>query len=340
MKKTVFAFAAAAATALTLGAGTAQAGTLEDVKARGVLNCIVNTGLPGFSYTDSSGRWKGFDADMCRSVAAAVLGDGEKVKYIPATGKTRFTLLNSKEGDVIFRNTTWTFVRDVSVKLNYIHTTYYDGQGFIIRKSKGVKNAKELDGATVCIQTGTTTELNLADYFRANKISYKPVPIESNEEARKNYIADRCDTYTTDASGLAATRATFTKPDDHLILPEIISKEPLGPVVRHGDDQWADIVRWTVYALIAAEEHGVTAANADAMAAKKSPATARLLGSEGTLGEMLGLDKDWAKRAIKAQGNYSEIFERNVGTKTNIGLARGLNAHYTNGGLQYSPPFR
>jgi len=340
MKKLSIALAACAVTALTLTPQAAKAGTLEDVKARGVLNCIVNTGLPGFSYTDPSGRWKGFDADMCRSVAAAVLGDGEKVKYIPATGKTRFTLLNSKEGDVIFRNTTWTFVRDVSVKLNFIHTTYYDGQGFMIRKSKGVKSTKELDGATVCIQTGTTTELNLADYFRANKISYKPVPIESNEEARKNYIADRCDTYTTDASGLAATRATFTKPEDHLILPEIISKEPLGPVVRHGDDQWADIIRWTVFALIAAEEHGVTAANADAMAAKKTPATARLLGGEGELGKMLGLDKDWAKRAIKAQGNYAEIFERNVGTKTNIGLARGLNAHYTNGGLQYSPPFR
>ena len=340
MKKLSIALAACAVTALTLTPQAAKAGTLEDVKARGVLNCIVNTGLPGFSYTDPSGRWKGFDADMCRSVAAAVLGDGEKVKYIPATGKTRFTLLNSKEGDVIFRNTTWTFVRDVSVKLNFIHTTYYDGQGFMIRKSKGVKSTKELDGATVCIQTGTTTELNLADYFRANKISYKPVPIESNEEARKNYLADRCDTYTTDRSGLAATRATFTKPDDHVILPEIISKEPLGPVVRHGDDQWADIIRWTVFALIAAEEHGVTAANADAMAAKKTPATARLLGGEGELGKMLGLDKDWAKRAIKAQGNYAEIFERNVGTKTNIGLARGLNAHYTNGGLQYSPPFR
>jgi general L-amino acid transport system substrate-binding protein len=340
MKKLSIALAACAVTALTLTPQAAKAGTLEDVKARGVLNCIVNTGLPGFSATDKSGRWVGFDADMCRSLAAAVLGDGEKVKYIPATGKTRFTLLNSKEGDVIFRNTTWTFVRDVDVKLNFIHTTYYDGQGFIIRKSKGVKSAKELDGATVCIQTGTTTELNLADYFRANKISYKPVPIESNEEARKNYVADRCDTYTTDASGLAATRATFNKPGDHLILPEIISKEPLGPVVRHGDDQWADIVRWTVFALIAAEEHGVTAANADAMASKKTPATDRLLGSEGTLGDMIGLDKDFAKRAIKAKGNYAEIFERNVGTKTPIGLARGLNAHYTNGGLQYSPPFR
>ena len=338
MKKLAIALAAAA---LSFGPQAAKAGTLGDVKARGVLNCIVSTGLPGFSYTDKSGRWKGFDADMCRSVAAAVLGDGEKVKFIPATGKTRFTLLNSKEGDVLIRNTTWTYVRDVDVKLNFIHTTYYDGQGFMIPKSKGVKSAKELDGATVCIQTGTTTELNLADYFRANKISYKPVPIETNEEARKNYVADRCDVYTTDASGLAATRATFDKPGDHVILPEIISKEPLGPVVRHGDDVWADIVRWTVYALIAGEEHGVTAANADSMAAgSNNPNVKRLLGSEGDLGAMLGLDKQWARRAIQVQGNYAEIFERNVGTKTPIGLARGLNAHYTKGGLQYSPPFR
>ncbi len=341
MKKTAITLAACAVTVLTFAPQAAKAGTLEDVKARGMLNCIVNTGLPGFSYTDKTGRWKGFDADMCRSVAAAVLGDGEKVKFIPATGKTRFTLLNSKEGDVIFRNTTWTYVRDVDVKLNFIHTTYYDGQGFMIPKSKGVKSAKELDGATVCIQTGTTTELNLADYFRANKISYKPVPIETNEEARKNYVADRCDVYTTDASGLAATRATFDKPGDHVILPEIISKEPLGPVVRHGDDVWADIVRWTVYALIAGEEHGITAANADKMASgSNNPNVKRLLGSEGDLGAMLGLDKQWARRAIQEQGNYAEIFERNVGTKTPIGLARGLNAHYTNGGLQYSPPFR
>jgi len=341
MKKTAIALAAVAVTALTFAPQAVKAGTLEDVKARGVLNCIVNTGLPGFSYTDESGRWKGFDADMCRSVAAAVLGDGEKVKYIPATGKTRFTLLNSKEGDVIFRNTTWTFVRDVDVKLTFVHTTYYDGQGFIIRKSKGVKSAKELDGATVCIQTGTTTELNLADFFRANKISYKPVPIESNEEARKNYLADRCDTYTTDASGLAATRATFEKPGDHIILPEIISKEPLGPVVRHGDDQWADIVRWAVYALIAGEEYGVTKANADNMASSSgNPNIKRLLGSEGNLGGMIGLDKEWAKRAIQAQGNYAEIFENNLGMSTPIGLSRGLNAHYTKGGLQYNAPFR
>ena len=333
-------FAAAAIAAVSIASG-AQAATLDDVKARGTLHCIVNTGLPGFSYTDASGRWSGFDADMCRSVAAAVLGDSEKVKYIPATGKTRFTLLNSKEGDVIFRNTTWTFVRDVDVKLTFIGTTYYDGQGFIIRKSKGVKSAKELDGATVCIQTGTTTELNLADYFRANNMKYEPVPIESNEEARKNYLADRCDVYTTDRSGLAATHATFDKPGDHTILPEVVSKEPLGPVVRHGDNQWEDVVRWTVFALMAAEELGVTAANADEMAKNPpNPNVARLLGAEGALGEMLGLDKDFALRAIKAQGNYAEIFNKNIGPDTPIGLERGLNASYKDGGLIYSPPFR
>ena len=333
-------FAAAAIAAVSIASG-AQAATLDDVKERGILHCIVNTGLPGFSYTDANGRWSGFDADMCRSVAAAVLGDTEKVKYIPATGKTRFTLLNSKEGDVIFRNTTWTFVRDVDVKLTFIGTTYYDGQGFMISKSKGVKSAKELDGATVCIQTGTTTELNLADYFRANNMKYEPVPIESNEEARKNYLADRCDVYTTDRSGLAATRATFDKPGDHAILPEVVSKEPLGPVVRHGDNQWEDVVRWTVFALMAAEELGVTAANADEMAKNPpNPNVARLLGAEGALGEMLGLDKDFALRAIKAQGNYAEIFNKNIGPDTPIGLERGLNASYNDGGLIYSPPFR
>ncbi len=338
MKKSTIALIAVA---LSLGPQAAIAGTLGDVKARGVLNCVVSTGLPGFSYTDAAGRWKGFDADMCRSVAAAVLGDGEKVKFIPSTGKTRFTLLNSKEGDVIFRNTTWTFVRDADVKLTFLHTTFYDGQGFMVRRKLGVKSAKELDGATICIQTGTTTELNMADFFRTNRISYKPVPIETNEEARKNYLADRCDAYTTDASGLAATRSTFDAPDDHVVLPEIISKEPLGPVVRHGDDQWADIVRWTVYALIAGEENGITAANADTMAGNSNnPNVKRLLGSEGNLGGMIGLDKEWARRAIKARGNYAEIFERNLGPKTPIGLERGLNALYTNGGLQYSPPFR
>lgn len=324
-----------------LGATAASAATLDDVKARGELICIVNTGLPGFSYTDEKGVWKGFDTDFCRAMAAAVLGDPNKVQYKPATGKTRFTILNSGEGDIIYRNTTWSFVRDVDVKLTFVATNYYDGQGFMIKKSKGVKSAKELDGASVCIQTGTTTELNLADFFRANNISYEPVPIESNEEARTNYLADRCDVYTTDASGLAATRATFETPSDHVILPEIISKEPLGPAVRQGDDQWADIARWVFNATVAAEELGITQANVEEKAkGTDNPEINRLLGAEGNLGAMLGLEKDWAVKAIKAVGNYGEIFERNVGPKTNIGLERGLNALWTDGGLQYTPPFR
>ena len=342
MKKLSLVVAALAVGALSFSPQTTEAGTLDDVKKRGMLNCIVNTGLPGFSYTDKSGNWKGFDADMCRSLAAAVLGDGSKVKYIPATGKTRFTLLNSKEGDVIFRNTTWTFVRDVDVKTTFIHPTYYDGQGFIVPKSKGVKNAKDLDGATVCIQTGTTTELNLADFFRTNKISYKPVPIESNEEARKNYLADRCDTYTTDASALAATRATFEKPSDHLILPEIISKEPLGPLTRHGDNNWGDIVRWTLNALVSAEELGVTKANVAELSAgpTNNPEINRMLGTEKTLGAWLGLSPTWARDAIAVAGNYGEIFEAHLGVNTPVGLSRGLNALWTNGGILYSPPFR
>ncbi len=339
--KTLKIMAVATTMAVALGPVVAGAGTLDDVKARGVLNCVVNTGLAGFSFTDSAGKWQGFDADFCRGLAAAVVGNPNKVKFIPATGKTRFTLLNSKEGDVIFRNTTWTFVRDVDVKLNFIGTTYYDGQGFMIRKKSGVTSAKQLDGATVCIQTGTTTELNLADYFRSNNIKYEPVPIETNEEARTSYLAERCDVYTTDASGLAATRATFNNPGDHLLLPEIISKEPLGGVVRHGDDNWADVVRWMVSAVVSAEEYGVTQGNVDALAkGTKNPNINRLLGSEGNLGGMLGLDKQWVVRVIKAVGNYGEIFERNVGPKTPIGLSRGLNAQWTDGGLQYAPPFR
>jgi general L-amino acid transport system substrate-binding protein len=336
-----FLLGATAALAM-MGVSAANAGTLEDVKARGELICIVNTGLPGFSYTDESGKWQGFDVDHCRAVAAAVLGDANKVKYKPATGKTRFTILNSGEGDVIFRNTTWTFVRDVDVKLSFQGTNYYDGQGFMVNKKLGVKSAKELGGASVCIQTGTTTELNLADFFRSNNMKYEPVPIETNEEARTNYLAGRCDVYTTDASGLAATRATFKDPGNHVILPEIISKEPLGPATRQGDDQWGDIVRWTTNALIAAEELGITQGNVDEKGAKPTdnPEINRLLGTEGDLGAMLGLDKEWAKRAIKVVGNYGEVFDRNIGPKTPIGLERGLNALWTNGGLQYTPPFR
>jgi general L-amino acid transport system substrate-binding protein len=331
----------AAAAVMALGLTAASAGTLQDVQARGELRCIVSTGLAGFAYTDSAGVYQGFDADFCRATAAAVLGDASKVKFVPATGKTRFTILNSGEGDVLWRNTTWTFVRDVDVKLTFVGVNYYDGQGFMAPKSLGVKSAKDLDGATVCIQTGTTTELNLADFFRSNKISYEPVPIETNDESRTNYLAGRCDVYTTDASGLAATRSTFPNPKDHVILPEIISKEPLGPVVRHGDDQWGDVIRWVLNATRGAEELGVTQANVAEMAkGTNNPEINRMLGTEGDLGAMLGLQKDWGQKVIGAVGNYSEIFERHIGKDTDIGLDRGLNALWTDGGIQYSPPFR
>ncbi|MFV0359722.1 amino acid ABC transporter substrate-binding protein [Tropicimonas sp.] len=325
----------------SLSAGMAAAGTLDDVKARGKLNCGVNTGLTGFAAPDANGEWRGFDVAVCRAVAAAVLGDATAVEFVPLTSKTRFTAVASGEVDMLSRNTTWTFSRDVDLKFDFIGVNYYDGQGFIVPKSLGVSSAKELDGATVCIQTGTTTERNLADFFRANNITYEPVPIESDDEAQQQYLAGACDTYTTDASGLAAVRATFENPGDHIILPEIISKEPLGPLVRHGDNEWADIVRWTLNALVAAEEYGITSANVEELSqGTNNPEINRMLGTEGTLGEMLGLDKDWAKRAILAGGNYGELFEKNIGEKTPIGLARGLNAQWTEGGLLYSPPFR
>jgi len=324
-----------------LAAGAAAAGTLDDVKARGTLNRGVTTGLVGFAAPDANGEWNGFDVSVCRAVAAAVLGDPSAVEFVPTTGKTRFTALASGEIDMLARNTTWTFSRDVDLKFTFVGVNYYDGQGFMVPKALGVSSAKDLDGATVCIQTGTTTELNLADFFRANNISYEPVPIETNAEAQQQYLAGACDVYTTDASGLAATRATFEAPGDHVLLPEIISKEPLGPLVRHGDDEWGDVVRWTLNALITAEELGVTSANVSEMAASSgNPEVKRLLGTEGTLGEMLGLEADWAQKAIATQGNYGEIFAKNIGEETPIGLSRGLNAQWTNGGLIYSPPFR
>jgi general L-amino acid transport system substrate-binding protein len=331
---------ATVALATLTAAGAASAGTLEDVKARGVLRCVVSTGIAGFAYPDASGNWKGFDIDFCRATAAAVLGDASKIKAVTSTGKTRFTLLNSGEGDVLWRNTTVTFSRDVGVKLRFHGINYYDGQGFMVKKSLGVKSATELDGASICIQTGTTTELNLADYFHANGMSYEAVTIETNDEGRQNYTAGRCDVYTTDASGLAATRSTFSDPENHVVLPEIISKEPLGPATRHGDDQWSDIVTWVLNATVTAEEKGVTSANIDSMKNSKDPEILRLLGVEGSQGEELGLSKDWAYNIIKTVGNYGEIFERNIGVNTPIGLERGLNALWINGGLQYSPPFR
>ena len=330
-----------AAAAATLVSSVASAGTLDDVKAAGFLKCGVSTGVAGFAFTDDAGNWQGFDPAVCQAVAAAIFGDASKVKYTPTTGKTRFEALKSGEIDMLARNTTWTFSRDVDLKLTFTGINYYDGQGFMIPKELGVSSAKELDGASVCIQTGTTTELNLADFFRSNNISYEPVPIETNAEARQNYQAGRCDVYTTDASGLAATRATFEDPSAHVILPEIISKEPLGPLVRHGDDNWGDIVRWVLNVLIIAEELGVTQANVETMAKGTDiPEINRMLGTEGKYGEMIGLGNDFAVHAIKAGGNYGEIFEPFIGTSTPIGLERGLNAEWTDGGLIYAPPFR
>lgn len=338
MKRTVF-FGTLAAGAL-LG-GMASAGTLDDVKARGVLNCGVNVGLTGFGAPDANGAYQGFDVDICKSVAAAIFGDQTKVKYVPTTGETRFTALASGEVDVLARNSTWTFTRDTDLKFDFVAVNYYDGQGFMVKKDLGVSSAKELDGATVCIQTGTTTELNLADYFKANNIKYTPVTVADDTEGLRNFVAGSCDAYTTDASGLAASRATLPDPDNYIILPEIISKEPLGPAVRHGDNQWGDIIRWTYYALVEAEEKGITKANIEEVAStSQDPEVRRLLGLEGDMGKMLGLDNNWAKNAIAANGNYGEIFEANIGMSTPIKLARGLNALWTQGGLQYAPPFR
>jgi len=328
-------------TAVSLMAGAAAAATLDDVVANGTLRCGVTTGLAGFAAPDANGEWQGFDVAVCRAVAAAVLGDSTAVTFVPTTGQTRFSALASGEIDILARNTTWTFSRDTDLKFTFIGVNYYDGQGFIVPTALGVSSATELDGATICIQTGTTTELNLADFFKSNNMSYQPVPIETNAEAIALYLAGACDSYTTDASGLAASRATFEDAGAHMILPEIISKEPLGPLVRHGDDQWADITRWTLNALIAAEELGISSANLEQMAAgTDNPEINRLLGNEGDLGAMMGLDAQWARRAIAVAGNYGEIFEANIGEGTAIGLARGLNAQWTQGGLIYVPPFR
>jgi general L-amino acid transport system substrate-binding protein len=338
MRKSVF---FGTLTAAGLMAGAAAAATLDDVQARGELNCGVSTGLAGFSAPDANGVWQGFDVAVCRAIAAAVLNDPMAVNFVGTTGQTRFSALASGEVDVLARNTTWTFSRDVDLKFTFTGVNYYDGQGFIAPRALGVSSAKELDGATVCIQTGTTTELNLADYFRANNMNYEPVPIETNAEALQQYQAGACDVYTTDVSGLAASRATFADPENHVILPEVISKEPLGPLVRHGDEEWADIVFWTFNALVAAEELGVTSANLEELAAgTNNPEINRLLGNEGDLGAMFRLDNEWARRAIAAGGNYGEIFAATIGEGTPIGLARGLNAQWTQGGLLYAPPFR
>jgi len=338
MNKSVFLGTLAATTVLS---GAVFAATLDDVKARGELLCGASTGLTGFAAPDANGEYQGFDAALCKAIAAAVLGDPTKVKFVPLTGETRFTALSSGEVDVLVRNSTWTYSRDTDLKFDFVAVNYYDGQGFMVKKDLGVASAKELDGATVCIQTGTTTELNLADFFKTNNITYTPVTVVDDTEAANQYLAGACDAYTTDASGLAASRATFADPENHIILPEIVSKEPLGPVVRHGDNNWGDIVRWTYYSLLIAEEKGITKANLEEVAASTTdPEVKRLLGLEGEMGVMMGLDNAWAKNAIAVSGNYGEIFEANLGTSTPIGLARGLNALWTQGGLQYAPPVR
>lgn len=338
MKSTPILIAAAAA--VVLAAGAAQAATLDDVKSKGVLSCGVSTGLPGFSAPDANKNWNGIDVDVCRAIAAAVLGDAGKVKFTPLTAKERFTALQSGEIDVLARNTTWTHTRDTSLGLNFTGVHYYDGQGFLVTKSLGVKSAKELDGAAVCIQAGTTTELNLADYFRFNKMQYKAVVFDTSEQTLAGFEANRCDVLTSDQSQLYALRTKIKNAANTVVLPEVISKEPLGPVVRQGDDQWFNIVKWTLNAMINAEELGVSSKNVDAKKSDKNPAVARLVVGTGDMGKKLGLDNDWAYRILKQVGNYAEIFERNVGAGSPLKISRGLNALWNQGGILYAPPIR
>jgi len=330
------------AAVLLAGADTARAGaTLDAVKKKGFVQCGVSTGLTGFSNPDDAGNWSGLDVDVCRSLAAALFGDAKKVKYTPLTSKERFTALQSGEVDVLSRNTTWTLSRDTALGLDFVGVTYYDGQGFMVPKSLGVKSALELDGASVCVQTGTTTELNLADFFRANNMQFSPVNFERPDEARTAYEQGRCDVYTTDKSGLYAERTGLAHPDDSIILPETISKEPLGPAVRHGDNEWGDVVRWTLYAMIEGEDLGVSSANVDDQKANsKNPEVRRLLGVEDEMGKDLSLPSDWGYQIIKQVGNYGEVFERNLGQSTPLKIDRGLNAQWKNGGLQYARPIR
>jgi general L-amino acid transport system substrate-binding protein len=337
MKKVLM---AATAMAVVSFAGQASATeTLAAVKEKGFLQCGVNTALAGFSSANTEGVWEGLDVEFCRSVAAAIFDDPEAVRFTPLTGQQRFTALQSGEIDVLARNSTWTITRDTNLGLNFVGVNFYDGQGFLIPKSLGVTSATELDGATVCVEPGTTTELNLADYFRANGMSFEPVVIENINEATKAFVAGRCDVYTTDTSGLASVRLFNTpNPDDYTILPEVISKEPLGPVVRHSDDQWFDIIKWTFFAQLEAEELGVTSENVDEMMSSTNPAIKRLLGTTPGMGEALGLTDDWAVRFLKTMGNYGESYQRNVTDK--IGLPRGYNDLWTRGGLMYAPPIR
>jgi general L-amino acid transport system substrate-binding protein len=326
------------AVAATPSSAQAQASaTLDAIKARGTLNCSVAVNSPGFAIPDSRGVFQGLDSDYCRAVAAAILGDGSKVRFVPSTSVQRFPMLQSGEVDLLVRNTTWTLAREASLGFLFAGINFYDGQGFMVKRASGVTSARQLNGATVCVQPGTTTELNMADYFRANNIRFTPVVIESVEEIRQAFLSGRCDAYTNDASGLAGFRATQQTPEDFVLLPEIISKEPLGPVVRKGDTRFFDVVRWVHFALITAEELGITAANIDTFANSNNPDVQRFLGRTGDLGRMMGLENDWAVKVVKAVGNFSEMWERHI---TPLGVPRGINALWTKGGLQYAPPMR
>jgi len=321
--------------------GTAMASaTLDAVKERGYVQCGVTTGVPGYSNPDDKGNWKGMDVDVCRGVAAATLGDADKVKYIPLNAKERFTALQSGEIDMLSRVTTWTLTRDSSLGLNFAGVTYYDGQGFMINKDLGVKSALELDGASLCIQSGTTTELNAADYFRSNKMQFEPVVFDTADQTVKGFEAGRCDVLTSDQSQLYALRIKLAKPDSAMVLPEIISKEPLGPVVRQGDDGWFNIVKWSLFAMVNAEEMGLTSGNIDSMMKNSSPALDRFVGKEGIKGSGLGLSDDWAYQIVKQVGSYGEAFDRNLGMGSPLKIERGLNALWNKGGLQYAPPIR
>ncbi|SFI03283.1 amino acid ABC transporter substrate-binding protein, PAAT family (TC 3.A.1.3.-) [Bosea sp. OK403] len=341
MKKFLAAAIAGLGLAVTATAVSAQApATLAQVKSRNILNCGSNTGLAGFGVPDAQGNWVGLDVDYCRAVAAAIFNDPAKVKFIPLSAKDRFTALQSGEVDLLVRNSTWTMSRDASLGLLFTGVNYYDGQGFMVRKKLGVTSALQLSGASVCTQQGTTTELNLADFFRANNLKYEVVAFASSDETVKAYDAGRCDAFTTDASGLYAERLKLTAPDDHMVLPEIISKEPLGPSVRNTDAQWFNLVKWVHYAMLNAEELGVTKANVDEMLKSPNPEIKRLLGVEGKFGEGIGLTADWAYRIVKLVGNYGESFEKNVGQGSLLKIARGQNGLWTKGGLQYAPPVR
>jgi general L-amino acid transport system substrate-binding protein len=338
MKRASLVLTLALAAGFSTQAATAQ--TLKTVKDRGMLSCGVSQGLPGFSSPDDKGNWTGLDVDICRALAAAIFNDATKIKFVPLSAKDRFTALQSGEIDVLSRNTTWTVSRDTSLGANFTGVTYYDGQGFMVKKSLKVNSALELNSASVCVQTGTTTEQNLADYFKGNNMKYEVIAFGTADETVKAYESGRCDVFTTDVSQLYAQRLKLANPADHAVLPEVISKEPLGPMVRHGDDQWFDIVKWTLFAMLTAEEMGVTQKNVDEMAKSDKPDFKRVFGTDGNLGEQLGLTKDWVIRIVKATGNYGESFDRNVGAGSQLGIARGLNQLWSKGGIQYAPPIR